>query len=345
VITGLKVSGDTSSFEPVGDSPAVLVELGELRVLEVLVELALRQLDAAPGLGDDREVREQRQRRAQSFEDEDLARRVGQVLLGADDVGDRHLDVVDDARQVIEAGAVGALDHMVGLRRPLAIDRAAHQIVDAADAVARHLEPHRRGPALGFESCPLGRGLGCPAAARDIGALRRLGLGALGLGFFGTRVVAVGNSRSEELLDRRLIERQALGLVVGRVRPADLGPFVPVDPQPTETVEDRGQRIGQIPLRVGVVDPQDELAAMAAGEEPVEQRRAHPADVQVTGGRGGEANAGSCRRRSGEGHSGTLFGRREPARRRHGEGAREARRIGGEGGIRTPDTGLPRMTV
>ncbi len=53
--------------QPVGDPAAVLVELGELGVLQILVELALGELDAAPGLGDDRQVRERRQGRAQAL--------------------------------------------------------------------------------------------------------------------------------------------------------------------------------------------------------------------------------------------------------------------------------------
>ena len=44
-----------------------------------------------------------------------------------------------------------------------------------------------------------------------------------------------------------------------------------------------------VTLLVGVVDPEDELPAVVAGEEPVEESRPHAADVKVTGGAGGEA--------------------------------------------------------
>ena len=47
------------------------------------------------------------------------------------------------------------------------------------------------------------------------------------------------------------------------------------------------------PLLVGVLDPQDEGAAGVPGEQPVEQRRAGAADVEVAGGGGGEADAGA----------------------------------------------------
>ena len=50
-----------------------------------------------------------------------------------------------------------------------------------------------------------------------------------------------------------------------------------------QAVEDRLQRLFDVPLLIGVVDPQDELPAVLPGEEPIEQRGAYPADVQVSG--------------------------------------------------------------
>ena len=43
------------------------------------------------------------------------------------------------------------------------------------------------------------------------------------------------------------------------------------------------ERLGHVPLGVGIVDPQQELPAVLPGEQPVEQRRAHAADVQIAG--------------------------------------------------------------
>src|SRR6266516_3662384 len=42
---------------------------------------------------------------------------------------------------------------------------------------------------------------------------------------------------------------------------------------------------------VGVFDPQQELAALVAGVQPVEERRAGASDVEITRGRGGEPNS------------------------------------------------------
>ena len=95
----------------------------------------------------------------------------------------------------------------------------------------------------------------------------------------------------QQVLDRRLITIQPLRLVIRGERSAHLRAFVPVDAQPVQAVEDRLQCLVDIPLLVGVVDPQDELAAVLPGEEPVEQRRANPANVQISGGTGGESGA------------------------------------------------------
>jgi hypothetical protein len=51
-----------------------------------------------------------RQRIAERLGNENLPRRVRQVLFGPNDVRDLEIEIVDDARQVIKAGAVGPLD-------------------------------------------------------------------------------------------------------------------------------------------------------------------------------------------------------------------------------------------
>ena len=62
-------------------------------------------------------------------------------------------------------------------------------------------------------------------------------------------------------------------------------------PSQLEPVEDDlGVRVGAA-LLVGVLDAEHEGAAGLPGEEPVEERGAGAADVEVAGGGGGEANS------------------------------------------------------
>jgi len=64
---------------------------------------------------------------------------------------------------------------------------------------------------------------------------------------------------------------------------------VPIEAEPRQAVDDRldGRRRGA--RAVGVLDAQQVLAAVMAGVQPVEERRARAADMKITGGRGGEA--------------------------------------------------------
>ena len=58
---------------------------------------------------------------------------------------------------------------------------------------------------------------------------------------------------------------------------------VPIETEPVHPVEDRVDRFLGRAGPVGVLDPQQELAAVAAGEQPVEQGGARAADMKESG--------------------------------------------------------------
>src|SRR5439155_5033852 len=62
--------------------------------------------------------------------------------------------------------------------------------------------------------------------------------------------------------------------------------------KPAKPVENALDHFGRRTLDVGVLDAQHEGAAVAPCEEPVEQRGARAADVQIAGWGGSESNAG-----------------------------------------------------
>src|SRR5205807_10379580 len=95
----------------------------------------------------------------------------------------------------------------------------------------------------------------------------------------------------EQRLDRLLVASVLLRLIVRAVLPADLGALVPGKADPLQTVQDGSQRFLDVALGVGVVDAKQELPAVLASEQPVEQGRPHAADVQVAGGTGGKTRA------------------------------------------------------
>ena len=89
----------------------------------------------------------------------------------------------------------------------------------------------------------------------------------------------------------RAVDVEPLGLAVGAGVAARLDAFGPVEPHPPQVLEDRRLGRARRPLEVGVLDPQDEGAARAARQQPVEERGAGVADVELPGGAGREPDA------------------------------------------------------
>src|SRR6185437_2642935 len=69
-------------------------------------------------------------------------------------------------------------------------------------------------------------------------------------------------------------------------------PLVPVEAQPAHVAQDDLLVLRRAPLLIGVLDAQDEGAARPARPEPVEEGGPDAPDVEVSGGRGGEAEPG-----------------------------------------------------
>ena len=89
---------------------------------------------------------------------------------------------------------------------------------------------------------------------------------------------------------RRLERFGGMGIEVEALRLAHLG--VGRDAQPSK-IDLNGLRVFFFrALKIGVVETQDEHAAMFAGEEIVQQRRARVADMNASGRRRGEADDG-----------------------------------------------------
>src|SRR6185312_13363304 len=61
---------------------------------------------------------------------------------------------------------------------------------------------------------------------------------------------------------------------------------VPGKPKPGQSIDNGVYRGRRGPLSVGILDPQQHLAAMPAGVQPVKQGRAAATDMKKTGGRG-----------------------------------------------------------
>ena len=83
-------------------------------------------------------------------EDLELNRRVGDMVLAADDLGDAELGIVHDAGEGIERLAVLADEHRIGKRGGVDMTGAAHAVVPG-DHLPRELESPMRTAALRLE--------------------------------------------------------------------------------------------------------------------------------------------------------------------------------------------------
>ena len=206
-------------------------------------------------------------------EDLDLGGAVGDVVLAADHVGDAEGDVVDHRREAVEVAAVGAHQHGIALARLVDVLGAAHQVVPA-HFLGGELEAPVRPAAFAFEPRAVGIAeLERGAVVDRRAALREQAL-ALELQLLGRLVAGIEPADRDQPVAGGVVVRQPVGLpLLAR----------PIEAQPGKVALDRRFVLGLAALPVGVVEAQDEGAAVPLGEQPIEQRRAHVAHVQEPG--------------------------------------------------------------
>ena len=240
---------------------------------------ALGQAFAA-GIGQQIVMGKLRHGRAEQFEQLDLYGRIGDVILAADDMGHRHIDIIDDRRQRVEIGAIGAHQHRIGQRGAIDMAFAAHQIAPRHHAMIE-LEPPMRLAPLGLECGNLvGRQGQCRAVVDRGKPARRLPLAAtvqLVLGF----IAGVKPAQSLQLFSRRCIERKTLRLARH---------LVGMDAQPVQINLDGIGIFLPRAFLIGIVEPQHKSTAAMLGKQPVHQSRAGIADMDAPRGRRSKAN-------------------------------------------------------
>ena len=186
---------------------------------------------------DERNVGERRDRLSERLIQENLLRRVRDVIVAANHVRDAHVDVVGHDREVIRRLTIRPQHHEILDVGVVEANRPVHQIVERRLALGNE-ETNGARRAGRFELRDVvrtqiaARAVVHPAAA---GSLRGLTLGLHGLG---RAVAEVGAAFGDEAVGHRAVPVEALRLVVGLVRTADVRPFIPVHPQPAQAVDD-----------------------------------------------------------------------------------------------------------
>ncbi len=226
---------------------------------------------------DKRDVGPDRNVPAKRLIDLRLARRVGQMIVAADDMGHAHVVIIDHDRQHIGRVAVGAQQHEIIELLVGEYDLALHLVVDDGLALLPGAQSDDGGDA--------GRGLGrvpvAPAAVIAHRAPFRSRLLAHLLELLGAGVAAIGGATREHFVHGLAVAPGATELAYRLA--------IPVETEPVEAVENGVDRQLGRALAVGILDAQKEGSAEAFRVEPVEQRCARAADMQEAGRGGGEA--------------------------------------------------------
>ncbi|MNN11795.1 hypothetical protein D3C81_1247660 [compost metagenome] len=219
-------------------------------------------------------------------------------------MGDAHQVVVDHVGQEVGRQAVGLHQHLHVHAIPRDLDIATQHIRNHADAFGRHLHAHdvrlARRDALG--RLVLRQVHAQAVVAR--GFLVRHLLRADLVQTLGGAEAREGVTLFHQFVGVLLVDLATLALPVRAVRTTDIRALVPFDAEPTQRVEDLLFGLAGRTQLVGVLDTQNELAAVLAGEAEVEQRDVGGADVRIAGGRRRDAGANS-------GHEGSRENRSE----------------------------------
>ena len=67
--------------------------------------------------------------------------------------------------------------------------------------------------------------------------------------------------------------------------------FVPIDSEPLESLIDRGRGFLGVAFRVGVLNSENQFAAVMVNEKPIKQSGPRAADVEITGRRWSESDS------------------------------------------------------
>src|SRR3954467_9538022 len=206
------------------------------------------------------------------------------MIIAPNDVSDPHGDVVGDNRKIVDRAVVTPQDDEVVEIPALETDPAMYRIVPG-DLLVSHPKPDRG-------RCPildplLDLAAGEAVETTIVAEPGPCGLrpSALGIQLLLGAKAAVRLAFRQEPFGIRLVPRSIFTLKKRA--------FVPGDAEPGETVQnDPGMLLGA-PLPISVLDPEDVSSTAVARVEPIEERGARSPDVEVAGGRGCKANAGS----------------------------------------------------
>ncbi len=228
---------------------------------------------------DERQMRKARQVPPHRAVDHGLTEGVGQVVITANNVGDVHIMVIHHHGVLVGGRAIGAEDdHIIEFGIGDA-DFALHQIFNNRLALTR-----------GFDADSIGRASGRfrwvtvtphPVVTGRLAVCHCVFTHLFEL--FRRAVALVGQTFLQQFQRDFRMARLPGGLENGR--------FICRNAHPGQSVENNIDSLLGGPLTVGILNAQEELAAVMTGKKKVEQGRAGVADMQQAGRTRGKACA------------------------------------------------------
>ena len=192
------------------------------------------------------------------------------MIVAANDVRNPHVMIVDDDREHVGGRAIGAQQDEIVDLAVLNGHLALNEIGNRHGAVARRFQANderRAGGRFGWIAIAPATVVTDRLASRALLFPQRRQL-------FGRRIAFIGVAAFQQLAGDLRMARRAGELM------NDLA--IPIEAKPRHAIEDRiDRRLGGTGA-IGIFDPQQELAAVMARKQPVEQRGARAADMQKT---------------------------------------------------------------
>ncbi len=262
---------------------AVILDVGSTMALGELLTI---------GAQDHRKMRKGWNIKAERLIDQDLSGCVRKVIVTSYHMGDAHVRIIADNCEVIRGTSVASHQNHVIHHISRKAHRSIHRIIKLD---RRMILRHRKTPHV-----TLTRG----NAARSLFATQRptgtvvaripalFFLSACALLIEGLLCAKTRISRSAffEPLKSRRISGTALGLKIWPACAAHLRTFVPIEAKPAHRTQDDLRVLLGRTLRIGVLDPQDEISAASARESPVINSGSRTSDVKHSCGRRRESH-------------------------------------------------------
>src|SRR5690606_5495575 len=176
--------------------------------------------------------------------------------------------------------------------RPLDLDRTTQHVLNDTHAFLRHLHADDVRFASGQTPFDVVRGQLEITVDAGIEPLRLARLADL-VEFSGGTEAIEGMPPVNRLLHIALISRAPFGLPVRTVRPANIGTFVPLQPEPAQGAQNIRLRFAGTANLIRIFNTQDELAAVLSRKAQIEQRYIGSAHMGITGWRRSDTGSDS----------------------------------------------------